>query len=175
MHKINMMLEIIGDSSTLFPMYLRKPQAQRQKEGEGERIYILEMTNLDLENIQSNYEKFPNIWDYKTLEEDYQNSKYLVAKQDNEIVGFIGTRTILDELEIMNVVTREDKQNKGIASNLLSYVIRKNIVEKINLEVNEHNINAIKLYRKFGFQDVGIRKNYYNGTDDAIMMTLVIK
>ncbi len=170
-----MMLEIIGDSSTLFPMYLRKPQAQRQKEGESERIYILEMTKLDLENIKSNYDKFSNIWDYETLEEDYKNSNYLVAKQNDEIVGFVGTKTILNELEIMNIVTKEDKQNKGIASSLLSYIIRKNIVEKINLEVNEHNINAIKLYRKFGFQDVGIRKNYYNGKDDAIMMTLVIK
>ena len=169
------MLEIIGDSSTLFPMYLRKPQAQRQKDGEGERIYILEMTKLDLENIKSNYKNFSNIWSYETLEEDYKNSKYLVAKQNNEIVGFIGTRTILDELEIMNIVTREDKQNKGIASNLLSYVIRKNIVGKINLEVNEHNIKAIKLYRKFGFQDAGIRKKYYNGKDDAIMMTLITK
>ena len=175
MQKINMMLEIIGDSSTLFPMYLRKPQAQRQKEGDGERIYILEMTNLDLENIKSEYDKFSNIWDYETLKEDYKNSKYLVAKQNNEIVGYIGTRTIFNELEIMNIVTREDKRNKGIASNLLSYVIRKNIVEKINLEVNEHNINAIKLYRKFGFQDIGIRKNYYDGKDDAIMMTLVVK
>ena len=164
-----------GDSSTLFPMYLRKPQAQRQKEGDGERIYILEMTNLDLENIKSEYDNFSNIWDYETLKEDYKNSKYLVAKQNNEIVGFIGTRTIFNELEIMNIVTRQDKRNKGIASNLLSYVIRKNIVEKINLEVNEHNINAIKLYRKFGFQDIGIRKNYYDGKDDAIMMTLVVK
>ena len=156
-------------------MYLRKPQAQRQKEGDVERIYILEMTNLDLENIKSDYKRFSNIWNYETLEEDFKNSKYLVAKQNNEIVGFIGTRTILNELEIMNIVTREDKQNKGIASNLLSYVIRKNIVNKINLEVNEHNIKAIKLYRKFGFQDVGIRKKYYNGKDDAIMMTLVTK
>ena len=99
-------------------MYLRKPQAQRQKEGESERIYILEMTNLDLENIKSNYDKFSNIWDYKTLEEDYKNSRYLVAKQNDEIVGFIGTKTILDELEIMNIVTREDKRNQGIASGL---------------------------------------------------------
>ncbi len=164
-----------GDSSTLFPMYLRKPQAQRQKEGDGERIYILEMTKLDLENIKSEYNEFPNIWDYKTLEEDYKNSKYLVAKQNNQIVGFIGTRTIFGELDIMNIVTRQDKQNQGIASNLLSYVIRKNNVEKINLEVNEHNIKAIKLYRKFGFRDEGIRKKYYNGKDDAILMNLVIK
>ena len=104
-----------------------------------------------------NYDKFPNIWSYKVLEEDYKNSKYIVAKQNNEIVGFSGTRTVLDEMEIINIVTRADKQNQGIASNMLSYLIRKNNVEKINLEVNENNIKAIKLYSKFGFRQVGKR------------------
>ena len=164
-----------GDSSTLFPMYLRNPQAQRKKEGDTHRIHILEMTKVDLENIGKEYGNFPNIWDYDTLEEDYTNSKYLVAKQNNEVVGFIGTRTIFDELEIMNIVTRKDKLNQGIASNLLSYIIRKSNVDKINLEVNEHNINAIKLYRKFGFRDYGTRKKYYEGKDDAILMTYVIE
>ena len=76
----------------------------------------------------------------------------------------------------MNIVTRKDKQNQGIASNLLSYLLRhyigKNLVEKINLEVNEHNIRAISLYRKFGFREVGLRKKYYNNQEDAISMTL---
>ena len=153
-------------------MYLRKPQAQRQREGEDDRISILELSSYDLEKIKLNYDKFPNIWSYKVLEEDYKNSKYIVAKQNNEIVGFSGTRTVLDEMEIINIVTRADKQNQGIASNMLSYLIRKNNVEKINLEVNENNIKAIKLYSKFGFRQVGKRKNYYNGKEDAILMTV---
>lgn len=161
-----------GDSSTLFPLYLRKPQAQRQKEGESERLTILEMTSLDLQKVKSEYENFPNIWDIKTLEEDFKNSKYIVAKQNNEIVGFAGMRIVLNEMEIMNIVTRKDKQNQGIASNMLSYLIRKNIVEKVNLEVNENNIKAIKLYSKFGFRPVGTRKKYYEGKEDAILMTL---
>ncbi len=161
-----------GDSKSLFPMYLRKPQAQRQREGEDDRISILELSSYDLEKIKLNYDKFPNIWSYKVLEEDYKNSKYIVAKQNNEIVGFSGTRTVLDEMEIINIVTRADKQNQGIASNMLSYLIRKNNVEKINLEVNENNIKAIKLYSKFGFRQVGKRKNYYNGKEDAILMTV---
>ena len=166
-----------GDSSTLFPLYLRKPQAQKKKQRENDdKLYFLEMTRYDLENIKMKYDMFPNIWDYDTFEEDFKNSKYIVAKQDNEVVGFIGIRTILNELEVMNIVTRKDKQNQGIASNLLSYLIRKyigkNLVEKINLEVNEHNIRAISLYRKFGFRQVGLRKKYYNNQENAISMTL---
>ena len=161
-----------GDSSTLFPLYLRKPQAQRQKEGGSEKLTILEMTSLDLQKVKAEYENFPNIWNIETLEEDFKNSKYIVAKQNNEIVGFTGMRIVLNEMEIMNIVTRKDKQNQGIASNMLSYLIRKNIVEKVNLEVNENNIKAIKLYSKFGFRPVGTRKKYYEGKEDAILMTL---
>ena len=73
----------------------------------------------------------------------------------------------------MNIVTRKDKKNQGLASSMLSYVIRYayfSDIEKINLEVNEKNKTAIDLYKTFGFEEVGKRKKYYNG-DDAILMT----
>ena len=44
----------------------------------------------------------------------------------------------------------------------------------ITLEVNTKNIPAIKLYEKFGFKNVGIRKKYYNGLDDAVIMTMEV-
>lgn len=161
-----------GFSESISPMYLRKPQAQRQKEGDDDTIYIWEMTGVDAESIKNNYNLFTNSWDLKTFEEDIKESKYWVAKQDNQVVGFIGIRTIFDDVDIMNIVVREDKRGTGIASNMLSYIIRKNENKKINLEVNEHNISAIKLYQKFGFKVEGMRKKYYNKTEDAILMTL---
>lgn len=161
-----------GFSESIRPLYLRKPQAQRQREGEDGTVYIWEMTSVDIENIKNNYETFPNSWDLETFLEDVKDSKYLVAKQNSQIVGFIGTRTIFDDVDIMNIVVREDKRGIGIASNLLSYIIRKNENKKINLEVNEHNISAIKLYQKFGFKVEGMRKKYYNKTEDAVLMTL---
>ncbi len=165
--------EFFGNSETISPMYLRKPQAERQKDISADsKLYMLSMSQTDLENLSLNYEQFPNIWDYKTLKEDYLNSNYIVAKQNEEIVGFIATRTVLDEMEIMNIVTRKDKRESGIASNLLSFIIRNNEVEKINLEVNEHNNKAMNLYKKFGFAKVGLRKKYYNNTENAILMTL---
>ena len=41
----------------------------------------------------------------------------------------------------------------------------------ISLEVNEENDAAINLYKKAGFEEVGIRKKYYNGKNNAIIMT----
>lgn len=165
--------KIFGDSSTLMPMYLRKPQAERQRLGlNDERIYMLEMIDKDSEEIRSNYNKFPNLWDEKTFLDDVKNSKYIVAKQNNEIIGFASIKNILDEVEINNIVTRADKRCQGVASNLLSYIIRKEKANKINLEVNENNITARNLYRKFGFREVGERKKYYDGKETAILMTM---
>lgn len=165
--------KIFGDSSTLMPMYLRKPQAERQRLGiSDEKIYMLEMIDKDIEEIKANYDKFPNLWDKNVFLDDVKNSKYIIAKQNNEIVGFISINNILDEVEINNIVTKIDKRCQGVASSLLSYIIRKEKASKINLEVNEKNIVARNLYRKFGFREVGERKKYYNGEDSAILMSL---
>lgn len=168
---------IYGNSNSLTPMYLRKPQAQRQKEGKSDDISILEMSYTDLENIKLNYSMFPNIWEYDVLQDDYNDSKYIVIKQNEEIYGFAGFRTIFEEMEIMNIVTKVDKRNQGFASNMLSYILRyahNHEMEKINLEVNENNLSAIKLYKTYGFQVVGKRNKYYKDGGNAILMTYFV-
>ena len=168
---------IYGNSNSLTPMYLRKPQAQRQKEGKSDDISILEMSYTDIENIKLNYSMFPNIWEYDVLQDDYNDSKYIVIKQNEEIYGFAGFRTIFEEMEIMNIVTKADKRNQGFASNMLSYILRyahNHEMEKINLEVNENNLPAIKLYKTYGFQVVGKRNKYYKDGGKAILMTYFV-
>lgn len=174
LNKYNM--GIYGESEDISPMYLRKPQAQRQKEGLSDDIAILEMGYTDLEKIKLNYKDYPNLWNYKILEEDYKNSKYFIIKQNEEILGFIGVRIVFEEMEIINIVTRIDKREQGVASQLLSYIVKyanQNNLEKINLEANNNNIKAINLYKNFGFVEVGKRERYYNG-EDAILMTAYI-
>ena len=68
-------------------------------------------------------------------------------------------------------------RNLGIATQILTKLI--NIAKSlkytsVTLEVNENNTNAIKLYEKFNFTKLGIRKKYYKNTDNAIIMTLYI-
>ena len=62
--------------------------------------------------------------EYDVLQDDYNDSKYIVIKQNEEIYGFAGFRTIFEEMEIMNIVTKIDKRNQGFASNMLSYILR---------------------------------------------------
>lgn len=168
-------LGTIADLKHISPYYLRKPLAERQKDPdyfEDSEISVLNMTSIDLDYVKMNYEKFNNIWSLKVLEEDFKNSKFLVAKRNDEVLGFLSYRTVLNELEIMNIVVREDYRRKGIASKMLSNLIIKEDYEKINLEVNVNNIAAITLYKKFGFMQVGNRKKYYNGSEDAILMSI---
>lgn len=130
-----------------------------------------------LENIL--IEKFDDFWNYSIFCEEIgnTNSSYIVAKltsQENIIVGFAGIKKILDEADIMNIVVRKHFRHNGIATQLLNnlcVLAKSQNCNTITLEVNEKNIYAIKLYQKHGFLTVGKRKNYYNGTDSAIIMT----
>ena len=111
----------------------------------------------DLENIKDCLlTDFDNFWSYNILKQELENgkSKYFVAKQENEIVGFAGILLIIDQVNIMNIVVKKDKRNFGIGSLLLEEIIRYSKIHNatsITLEVNEKNIPAIKLYKKYGF------------------------
>lgn len=143
-------------------------------------IIIKKMTLDDLYSLKENFnEKFDKFWNHSILENDFKNndSYYIVAKCNNEILGFAGYLKIIDEINILNIVTRIDKRNLHIGSKMLEYIISTSKNEKANsitLEVNVNNIPAIKLYEKYNFEKVGLRKRYYYGTDDAIIMTLHI-
>lgn len=140
---------------------------------------ISEMNLQDLENIKDCLlTDFDNFWSYNILKQELENgkSKYFVAKQENEIVGFAGILLIIDQVNIMNIVVQKDKRNFGIGSLLLEEIIRYSKIHNatsITLEVNEKNIPAIKLYKKYGFKQVGLRRKYYNNEDNAILMDLV--
>lgn len=137
------------------------------------------MNLQDLENIKSCLlTDFDDFWSYNILKQELENgkSKYFVAKQENEIVGFAGIMLIIDEVNIMNIVVKKDKRNLGVGSLLLEEIVKYSKIHNatsITLEVNEKNIPAIKLYEKYGFKQVGIRKKYYNNEDNAILMDLV--
>ena len=144
-------------------------------------VEITNMTINDFEEIADNLEEnFDNFWSASILKQEIENSfnlpkYYFVAKLNSEIVGFCGVSQILDELDITNIVTKKDKRNSGIASSLLTKIIsfaNTLNIKTITLEVNENNTSALHLYEKFNFQKVGIRKNYYNGKDNAILMNL---
>lgn len=120
--------------------------------------------------------EFDDFWNHNIFKSELENenSKYVVAKNNDEIVGFAGIWISIDEAHVTNIVTKKDLRKNGIGSTLLEELINlsKNLnLVSITLEVNENNLDAIKLYEKFGFEKLGIRKKYYNNTDNALIMT----
>lgn len=93
--------------------------------------------------------------------------------------GFGGIWKSVDDIHITNIVVHKKLRNQNIGSIILSNLIeiaKENKDKKsLTLEVNINNIPAQKLYEKFGFKKVGIRKKYYNNTDDALILTKKLK
>ncbi len=142
------------------------------------KIQIHTMTISDLDEIKENLsENFNDFWNYKIFKDELVNNKssYLVLRYDDEIVCYGGIKFILDEADIMNIVTRKDKRNIGFAKLILNELIKiskENNCKQITLEVNENNKPAIHLYEVFGFKQVGLRKKYYDGMYNALLLTL---
>ncbi len=143
-----------------------------------DNIQICKMTISDLNEIENIlFSDFDDFWNINIFRSELlnPNSKYIVAKINNKIVGYAGIWKAVDVVHITNIVTAKKFRNQGIGSSLLSKLIEMAISEKdinsITLEVNSNNIPAQKLYKKFGFKVVGLRKKYYNNTEDAIIMT----
>lgn len=116
-------------------------------------------------------------WSEKQLLEELENplGSYFVAVEDGRILGYIGSQTVIDETCVMNVAVRPDCRGKRLGSLLMEALVQ-DCLEKgsrlLTLEVRVSNEPALALYRAFGFQQVGLRKGYYEKPrEDAIIMT----
>lgn len=103
-------------------------------------------------------------------------AKYLVAKIDNKIVGFVGTWIVLDESHITNIAIHPNHRKQGIGSSLLEEFLKYCKSQgciAFTLEVRNSNKAAKTLYEKYNFKQEGVRKGYYEDTkEDAIIMWL---
>lgn len=142
-----------------------------------EDVVLLSKENAD-KLVELENKCFTSPWTYTMFVGDLESEHtyYFGTFNDkNEITGYIGMWHVGDTAEITNVAVHPHYRRKGIATKLV-FELEKLCIEKcieyINLEVRESNFSAISLYTKFGFEKVGLRKNYYkNPTENAILMT----
>lgn len=109
---------------------------------------------------------------YNSLKNDLGNNNcyYIVAKKQNEIVGYAGMELLVDHADITAVAVNKDYLKQGIATLLLNNIFSKCTeleINKIFLEVRVSNIPAINLYEKLGFKKISTRKNYYDNNENA--------
>lgn len=123
-------------------------------------------------------ECFSAPWSENQIEDEItkSNAVFLVAKTDGFLCGYISGQLILDEFYINNVAVTERFRGMGIASSLIDNLIselKTTDCSLATLEVRESNLNARKVYEKFGFKNLGIRKNFYSHpTENACIYTL---
>ncbi len=109
---------------------------------------------------------FVDPWDEGSITYELTNklSHWLVALEGERVVGYVGSQTVIDETDMMNVAVHPDYRRRGIAEALVNALVSdlKGLGSHgLTLEVRASNDSAKALYEKLGFQHVGTRRNYY--------------
>ena len=99
---------------------------------------------------------------------------WLVAVDGDTVAGYVGSQTVCDETDMMNVAVHPDFRRRGIAEALVLTLVeelKKLDSRCLTLEVRASNAPAIALYEKLGFSQIGRRKDYYrNPREDALIL-----
>ncbi len=91
-------------------------------------------------------------------------SKMMVLEKDDTLAGYVGIWLLPPELHITNITVAPEFRFRGLGTRLLEYVMNLAYelrIKQVTLEVRHNNMAALALYRKFGFEVKGMRKNYY--------------
>jgi ribosomal-protein-alanine N-acetyltransferase len=98
---------------------------------------------------------------------------YIVAKLRGQLVGYAGMILGVDEAHVTNIAVEPQRHRQGVGRRLMVHLARAARAKgykAMTLEVRVTNVGAQAMYRKFGFAPAGIRKKYYEQTEDAIVM-----
>ena len=115
-------------------------------------------------------------WSEKSVASELTNklSLWLVAVDGERVAGYIGSQTVCDETDMMNVAVTADYRRQGLGEKLvlaLEEELKAMGSQCLTLEVRDSNTPARTLYEKLGFRQIGLRKNYYrNPKEDAYIL-----
>ncbi len=119
---------------------------------------------------------FSDPWSENSIASELDNrlSYWLVAEEQGEVVGYVGSQSILDGADMMNLAVAPAFRRQGIGEALVNALIahlRQKGIIALLLEVRASNDPAIALYQSLGFEQVGRRPRYYhNPREDALIM-----
>lgn len=142
-------------------------------------MQIRTANHKDIEGIHAvESVSFNDPWSMESFRSEIDNviTCYLVAEEDDKILGFVGMWEVMGEGQITNVAVHTKARKQGIGQKLIQELItyaKEKELEVLLLEVRESNMTAQRLYETAGFKVVGKRKNYYTKpTEDAFIMGL---
>ena len=132
---------------------------------------IIEVNKEDISLIK----ELESSFECKNIVDDFDKNiftKYFILKEKSNIIAYVNYYDLYDRFELAFIEVKEEYRNKKYGSFMLEHLInigKEKKIENITLEVNVNNINAIKLYEKYDFKQVAIRKSYYDGVDGYLM------
>lgn len=139
---------------------------------------IRQMQEDDIKEIaELEKECFSEPWSESSLRDELTNetARFYVLRDNENLLGYIGSNNICNEVYITNVAVNGKYRGKGYGKALVNYLIKQSEIEKaffITLEVRKSNENAVRLYEKCGFRKIGERKNFYSKPqEDALIYT----
>lgn len=146
---------------------------------DGSQILVRWMVPEDVPAVWAlEQEVFASPWAVENFLYELGNHDYnisLIAAIGEQLAGYSVSYHVYDELHISNLAVAPNYRRRKIGETLLTINLRIAQIRSINhvhLEVRRSNLPAIALYQKYGFQIVGVRKNYYqNQHEDALLMT----
>jgi ribosomal-protein-alanine N-acetyltransferase len=130
---------------------------------------------------------YPRPWTAQVFHDELREARagrriYLVAKRGARVLGYAGMMFAADrsgvlisgsEAHVTNIAVHPSERRRGVASRLLAALANEAVARGCTawtLEVRATSTGAQELYRRFGFAPAGVRKNYYEGETDAIVM-----
>ena len=119
---------------------------------------------------------FSDPWSENSVASELNNplSLWLVALEGEQVAGYIGSQSVMGESDMMNVAVHPDFRRQGIGEKLILALVEQLKTfgnHSLALEVRASNEPAISLYKKLGFQQVGLRPKYYrNPREDALIL-----
>ena len=109
---------------------------------------------------------FSDPWSEGSVAAELDNplSCWLVCQENGEVLGYVGSQTVLDQSDMMNISVAAEARRRGIAQALIQALtaqLKTRGSRSLSLEVRPSNAAAVALYQKLGFTQVGRRPNYY--------------
>ena len=118
---------------------------------------------------------FSSPWTRAGFVHELQNphSYSTIAERAGEVLGYLCSWHVADEVQILNIAVQTNSRRQGVAERLLRHVLeagQRRGAQSANLEVRRGNLPARQLYEKFGFREVAVRRGYYADGEDALLM-----
>ncbi|MCI8728727.1 MAG: ribosomal protein S18-alanine N-acetyltransferase [Clostridia bacterium] len=143
---------------------------------------ILPMKEEDLDEVESiEREAFCHGWSKAMYAAELNKNNsfhYVLVDPEEKVIGYYGFIKIFEDAEVTNVAVKREFRGKGLGNFLIEDMEKRALslgIDNIFLEVRVSNAAAIGLYEKHRFSVINIRKKYYDGVEDALIMKRVLK